>query len=501
MISDLDESDLEKLPEYDVCIVGSGPAGAVLARELRHWGLRIAVLESGKDHPTPLGSRLRTVVSEGLVIREDSRERVLGGASTTWTGLSALLDPIDLEPRHWAGTTGWPIKHEDLLAWYEGAAARYRFPPPRDFELGASPQLRKLRAAGMLRPVWERLEEKIFLAADPPQNFGAEWKVTYAGPTVDLWLDATVLELAGESNPRRVAYGRVRSSGGRVRLLRARVFVLATGAIENARILLLSRSLWPEGLGNDTDQVGRYLMNHPKGYKGVVRFQPPVADLPYFFGCLQRGVSGYAGLRLRESEQRRLGVLNSYVRLEPLIGWTGNAGAQWLVRFGFSRLFRGRARIRAARVRNFMEMEPDPENRVLLSEVHDEYGQPVALVRHRPTARDRRSLIELHTALAEEFSRTGIGRLDDRVDDGDPWPIDMDASHHMGTTRMGTDPATSVVNPDLRLHEVENVYLAGSSVFPTGGCANPTYTIVALSIRLADHLEREVLRRGPGSAA
>ena len=91
--------------------------------------------------------------------------------------------------------------------------------------------------------------------------------------------------------------------------------------------------------------------------------------------------------------------------------------------------------------------------------------------------------------LAGELARAGVGRLESSLATAEPWPIDQDASHHMGTTRMGRDPATSVVRPDGRLHSVENVYLAGSSVFPTSGCANPTFTIVALSIRLAEHLQ------------
>ena len=91
-----------------------------------------------------------------------------------------------------------------------------------------------------------------------------------------------------------------------------------------------------------------------------------------------------------------------------------------------------------------------------------------------------------------ELPRAGVGRLESELTpDLDPWPIDQDASHHMGTTRMGTDPARSVVDANLRLHEVENVFVAGASVFPTSGCANPTFTLVALSIRLARHLARE----------
>ncbi len=558
MIADLGGTDKPELGPYDLCIVGSGPAGATLARELKQLapGLHLAVLESGRSHPTPLGNRLRRVLSEGIVVRDDSRERGWGGTSTTWAGLSAPLDPIDLEPRPWANWAGWPLQYEELLACYRAAAERYRFPALAEFEPARS-SLTGLRLRGSLQPQWQRLEEKIFLAAEPPQNFKTEWTETYDGPAVDLWQDATLLELHGEGNSRRVAYGRVRSSSGREHRVRAGVFVLAAGAIENARILLLSRDSQPRGLGNRTDQVGRCLMNHPKGNQGVVRFSRPVSGLPYFFGALHRGRAGYAGLRLRQSEQRRLGVLNSYVRLEPLYRWSDNPGiaaavelarraqdGRWLrrwkssgpdavrelrdwaetgdpevpetdpsstarlfllalrnapqvFRYASARLSQGPIAVTEARVRNFMEMEPDPDNRVILSELVDDYGTPLPLVRHRPTGRDRRSLVELHTALADELIRNGIGRLEQPLAGQEPWPLFLDASHHLGTTRMGTDPGRSVVNPDLRLHETDNVYLAGGSVFPTGGSANPTFTIVALSIRLATHLSSTVLRSGP----
>jgi choline dehydrogenase-like flavoprotein len=296
-------------------------------------------------------------------------------------------------------------------------------------------------------------------------------------------------------------------------------------------------------------------MNHPKNYRGVIELADAAGDEPYFFGCLKEGYAGYAGLRLQESVQAELGLLNSYVRLEPLFPWSGSEGVeslvwfakrsqvamQWMRRrgrseavplrdysetgddsdlqnqrkslsevlglgwnilrdaprvsaYGWSRLTRrGAPHTRRVRLRNFMEMEPSPENRVTLSAQRCPYGLPLPRVHHECTAVDRRSLFALHQALARELPRAGIGRLvDGLLQDERPWPIDQDASHHMGTTRMGADPSTSVVDPSQRIHEVENVYMAGASVFPTSGCANPTFTLVALSIRLAEHLAAEL---------
>jgi len=140
-----------------------------------------------------------------------------------------------------------------------------------------------------------------------------------------------------------------------------------------------------------------------------------------------------------------------------------------------------------------MEMEPRPENRVMLGGENDVYGRPLPVVRHECTELDKRSMIALHDVLKDELSQNSFGHMLSNLREEKSWPIDLDASHHMGTTRMGIDPRESVVNRDCRLHDVDNVYMAGGSVFPTSGCANPTYTMVALSIRLARHLESNVL--------
>lgn len=551
MISDLSESKNRGILEYDLCIVGSGPAGITVANELKGSGLKICVLESGKMKPTRLGDRLRKVQSEGIQIKEYSRERVLGGASTTWSGLSSPLDSIDMRPRSYLHGSGWPVSLDELMPFYQAAAERYRFPPLALFRQG---ELAPLKEKGDFHPAWRRVEEKIFMAAAEPQNFGKEFSHIFDDPNVDCRLDATLVRLDGDAQHGRIVSGAVRTSKGTLVKLKAKVFVLAAGGIENARILLNSRDLCPDGLGNEHDRVGRYMMNHPKNYYGVIRLNRPVKELPYYFGCLYQGYAGYAGMRLLESVQEEKGCLNSYARFEPLFPWSDNDGVEAFVliakrlkflfrswkrfkkgkivslrdysetgddtelqnkrksRWEWALLFlkifpnlpqvlrylyyrlreKADPKIKAVRLRNFMEMGPDPENRVLLGEERDVYGQPLPVVRHQVKELDRQSLIALHEVLQEEISRSGLGELVTKLNEEKEWPIDQDASHHMGTTRMGGDPRTSVVNADCRLHGVENVYMAGGSVFPTSGCANPTFTIVALAIRLAKHLRENV---------
>ncbi len=560
MIVNLSETQPEELDSYDLCIVGSGPAGGTIAKELADSGLRICVLESGQRKPTAYGDKLREVRSEGLFIKEYSRERVLGGASTTWAGLSSPLDPVDLEARPWIQSGGWPLSGDDLRPYYAQAAERYRFPDPSAYEAGG---FSELKATGAYKPTWKRLEEKVFLAASKPQNFAKECSSIYEDGQVDLFLDATVLRLEGKQGNSSVDSLQIVNRAGQQFHLRAECFVLATGGIENARLLLLSTDQNQAGLGNEHDQVGRYFMNHPKNYCGILHLHQPVEELPYYFGCIRNDFAGYAGLRLSDQVQRDNKLVNSYVRFEPLFAWSDNQGIEALVLFVkrsqlFLRAFISRnkgkvitlrdysetgddselqnarknfatylgligtvlinlpsvlkylyfrlmpgavPKIKRVRLRNFMEMEPDPDNRVVLAEETDVNGQPLPLVNSRCTDLDQRSLIELHSALEEELAATGLGRLETPLAKIDPWPITQDASHHVGTTRMGTDPTSSVVNPQQRIHAVDNVYLAGASVFPTSGCANPTMTIVALSIRLAEELRRSLTKESRTESA
>jgi choline dehydrogenase-like flavoprotein len=168
------------------------------------------------------------------------------------------------------------------------------------------------------------------------------------------------------------------------------------------------------------------------------------------------------------------------------------ANAPSVGQYLYHRVFdRTRVKISTVHVRNFMEMAPVPDNRVTLSEKRDTFGSRLPLVKHRPGELDRRSVVAVHDALRRETKKLRWGTfVSDLSPDTEPWPIDLDASHHMGATRMGDDPATSVVNKDCRLHFSPNVYVAGASILPTSGNANPTFTLVALSIRLARHLSR-----------
>ena len=177
MIVDLHDQPDAELPDVDVCIVGTGPAGMTLARELAGSGLSVRVLESGRSRTTRHADALRKVRSEGEVgIKDYSRERVLGGASSTWAGLSSPLDRAELEARPDLGIDGWPLTLEELEPYWRRAAADYRFAP---LEFFGSAGFGALKSQGDTEPGWEHLEEKVFLAAAEPQRFGKEHRSVF----------------------------------------------------------------------------------------------------------------------------------------------------------------------------------------------------------------------------------------------------------------------------------------------------------------------------------
>lgn len=525
---------------YDVCIVGSGPAGLTLASELAETGLKICVLESGSLKKTPHADALRAVKSTGdILIKPSSRERVLGGTSTTWAGLSAPLDPIDFEH--------WPIKLSDLLPYYE-KAYRYGFPHLGDFSVGKMAGAKK---SADLVPVFTHLEEKIFIANDPPWNFGKRLRYLFENIHMDLFIDATVTGFVSEMEQSKIKISgvTVRSSSGTHETILAKIVVLAAGGIENTRLLLASK------IGKENDQVGRYLTNHPKGSVGIIKLASKIHRAPHLFGFLENGQSQYAGFRFPDAVQKNRGLLNSYLRFEPMYPWTDNRGVEALIAltkqtkgfldwwkrrqkgivhlrdwnetgddkahhktpglftliwkiithprgvilYSFYRLSRKKdPAIRAIRIRNFMDMEPRRENKMILSQQFDAYGQLIPEIHIALSERDRTSLIELHKTLGQEVEKLGIGKLESDLGRYKTWPCVFDASHHLGGTIMGNDPKTSVVDKNLKVHGTANLYVVGGSVFPSAGCANPTYTICALSIRLAEEIASKCKKQEKG---
>ena len=469
-----------------VCVVGAGAAGISLALEFAGANFDVTLVESGGFEADPAVQALYVGRNVGRPYfpLESSRTRAFGGSTHCWHGMCRPLDPIDFEERAWIPHSGWPFSRRDLLPYYHRAQKRCRLArfayEGDDWADGPAAPL----------PLDASLAEtRVFQVA--PTRFGDVYRAAVTGaPNVTTLLHANVLEIVAGESARSIERLRVATLAGNTCSIRAEHFVLATGGIENARLLLASDRRSPRGLGNENDLVGRFFMEHPHvragallpsvGTEALALYRPHRRGRITVMGCL---VPSQAALR-RE-------------RLASLTCWLGRP----LASDGFvSALSRSAVDADAAGpsqgdggilLVSECEQAPNPDSRITLAEERDQLGMRKVKLDWRLEPGDRHSLRRGHALLARALGASGTGRLKPALEDDDaPWPRELEGGrHHMGTTRMHVDPKRGVVDANARVHGIDNLYLAGSSVFPTSGAANPTLTIVALAIRLADRLK------------
>ncbi len=525
--------------EADLCIVGSGPAGLTLAAEFAAGAVRVLVVESGGLDPDDAAEQLGHIESVGAArVMEPGlvRNRVFGGTSHSWTGRCAPFDPIDFRARPWVPGSGWPFGRDEIVPFL-GRAAPYLGLSSGDGRMGL--EARDADADGVAGPGAE-LRHCLWQYSRDDANgrdfmrFGPAFRRRASGSVTRVLLHAAVTEVLTDPGSGRVSGVAVRSVSGSDATVRAPVVVLAAGGIENARLLLLSRSVAPCGLGNGHDTVGRTLMDHPRCE--IAEFAPDAfARLRDRYGLfrLERGSNFFArGLTLSEDAQARHGLLNcaawitedraaddpwdaakrlvarrGSVRARAHDAWSVVSQPALLVRGLDDRVRRRRGlphKLRRLVLDCIVEQRPDPESRVLLGDSLDPLGLPVARVDWRIGDAERETVAFLCDLIRRSFERDGlpIPSPSGWIRDRDPGAARFkDVAHPTGTTRMGEDPRTSVVDPNGQVHGVDGLYVAGSSVFPTSGHANPTLMIVALALRLADRLKAAEFGRAAPAAA
>jgi choline dehydrogenase-like flavoprotein len=515
MITDSRTLPADAVLDADVCIVGAGPAGIALAGELLGCGMRVCMLENGGRGRSWRTQRLLGGESVGYPYPRlvTSAVSAFGGSSHHWGPYwhSRPLDRIDFEAREAMSHSGWPFGRDALMPYYKRAEEYFGL---RAFDYSATTRetdasLRLGLRAGRL--VTGELQHGAI-------GYDREYDRLAAAGDVQVILNAHVAELIRDDRtPGRIAGARALVTRERSFTVDARVTVLAAGGIGNARLLLLGNADYPSGIGNGHDLVGRFFMEHPAFRSGVVtptdRALLERRDLFAFFDpAIESAVPVFAP---SEEVLRERGLQNTYFILEPKPRAYATAGVRAALGFAqaircqpFTR-FPGRAARaviaapavgRALRARGgtpdvFLvtiqaEQAPNPASRVTLSERRNRLGIPTARLDWRLLASDTDSIRKAQELLAAELEAAGVGRLHDLYGDERPPVLIGGLYHHLGTTRMHVDPLHGVVDPSCRVHGVEDLYVSGGSVFPTGGAANPTLTIVALALRLADELKR-----------
>lgn len=503
--------------EADVCVVGAGPSGIALTGELLNSDLRVCVLENGGTGETWRTQFLLGGESVGhpyprLVI---SAVSAFGGSSHRWGPYwhARPLDAIDFEAREGIPYSGWPFGRDHLTPYYERAERHFGLRP---FDYASSAQDTDASRRLGLRPGRLVTGELQHGQRDYPREFDR----LAAAANVRVILRAHVAELLADSQiPGRVAGVRALIARDTPLTVKARLTVLAAGGIGNARLLLLGNTDHPEGIGNEHDLVGRFFMEHPSLRSGVIVPSDPALlgrrDLFAVTGADDSsGVPTFAPSEEVLREQR---LLNTYFILEPRPRAFVASAVRSAATFArairsqpLTRRFPGRVAraavgtpavaraLLASRrsepavlvVRVQAEQTPNPSSRVSLSAKRNRLGVRNARLDWRLLPSDRNSIRRAQEILGAELHAARLGRLYDLLGDERPPALITGLYHHLGTTRMHVDPRHGVVEPSCRVHGVSDLYVTGGSVFPTSGAANPTLTIVALAMRLADELKR-----------
>lgn len=481
----------------DVCIVGAGPAGLSLAQRLGAHGARIALLESGGFSFDPATQALYRgeVVGAEYWALDTARLRFFGGTSNHWTGWCRPLDAHDFEERPWVENSGWPLSAAELTDVYGDAQTICDLGPfdyaPERWSKSVRLPLLPLEGTGLETSVWQ---------FSPPTRFGTKFRPAFATESSPrVYLYANAIELEANAKTTRVQSVLASRLDGEKLRVQAQLFVIAGGGIENARLLLSSRSRKLGGLGNASGLVGRFFLEHPHTSVGILESASKHDALRWYEALREVSdprVAVRASLTLSPQLQQRERTLNVCIGLDPLLKSPPYAPRQAEGVRTLARRLQGFDPQRAFELVVRSEQYPEADSRVFLTGERDSLGVPrVALDwRHHPrTLQSIRRSVEL---VAEALGRAGIGRVYSYAHGGTPtpgaWPEITGGHHHMGTTRMHQDPRYGVVDRDCRVHSLENLYVAGSSVFPTGGYANPTLTLVALALRLGDTLARRL---------
>ncbi|APD13671.1 FAD-dependent oxidoreductase [Pandoraea pulmonicola] len=536
--------------QADLCIAGAGAAGITLALALESSGLDVILLESGADAPEAAIQQLYagTVADARLHPPTDSyRVRRFGGSTTLWGGRCMPLDAIDFEARDYMPHSGWPIAMDDLLPWYGEAnalceAGEFAYTAEQAFTRPSRPMIGDFASDVFSTNTLERFS--------CPTDFGNRYRARLATGRVRVVQHANLCRMPMQPGAaRRVGPVEVRTFDGQHTFtVAARAYVLAAGGLETPRLLLNSPGASGRGLGNAHDVVGRYYMSHLAGTIGTIDLSG-ASSVYHGYEVSDEGVYCRRRLALRAPAQRALRAGNFVARLHhPRIPDAGHGNgilsalylARPIVPYEYAKRLYGDTHDRSlgnwlAHVRNVIvdapntarflthwltkrtlaarkfpsvivrpanlrfsldfhaEQAPNPDSRVTLGDEVDALGLRRIHVDWRYSDEDVATVTRALAALATEVERAGVGRFS-----YDPAEVEAEMTrygayggHHIGTARMGDDPRTSVVDANARLHEADNVFIAGAAVFPTSGQANPTLSLVALALRLANHLRTQ----------
>lgn len=527
---DIKKNNISSCLYCDVCIIGTGPAGIIIANEFNGSSFDVFLIESGDFKPDAETQSLYDIKNIGYPIRENfmSRVRYYGGTSNIWPGRTMILNKIDLQERDWIPYSGWPIDYKDLINYYKKAAKILNLPDHDKFNISSWNSKMNFEEKSINNKEIFNLNTSLW--AKKPLRFGKRYYSNFKrSRNVKIFLNTNLIEIVLSENKKHVERLRFSGLNGKKFILKPKIAILACGGLENPRLLLNSRAQIANGVGNQNDLVGRYYMDHPRAIYGSIRLFDKV-NLPLFVGLPFSEGKVQIGIQLSEKIQQKGKLTNSYIGLEPQVHENVMKSYQSVINVGKRLLRRGysgkrfdfsakiaeipdmiylltpkeilphsfymwyaaikrkinkRIGINRLKIVNYCEQVPNPNSRVLLDDEKDALGSNKIRLDWKVGNQEIENVLRLQKILGRYLYDKQIGEFNNTSEE----LVFTDASHHIGTTRMSNDPKRGVVDENCKIHSIDNFYITGSSVFPTSGHANPTLTIVALSLRLADYLK------------
>ncbi len=497
-----------------VCIIGSGVGGGTLAKKLAEKNREFIIIEAGEMRGN---SEIIQKDHAGRDFKMETTTSIqLGGTTNLWHGVLSPLDEIDFQKRSWIPYSGWPINPDDLEPFYKEASSLFGVPDYANYEEDNLPEELKNKL-GELSFDRGYLVNKIFQQHLPPLNFrDVIHDLVKKSDRMHCFYNAAALELVPGINGGKITKLVVANKNGRKIDIYSDIFICCTGALETPRLLLNSRSVAENGIGNKHGNVGRFLMDHPMGNLCQIKFKRPGKAQIYSDIKYMKNIKIKSGLELSEDYQKSMKLPNHNFFFRPsfvegidnetekiklsLLAIKGggvtvsdlfkvltnlNVIRQILtykltlnVRYKFADLF------------FVTEQIPNPDSRVTLSDKKDKFGYPVARINWQLVPEDILSIKKwfdlLHSTLISENDYTFTHSTEDFDWDN----ILTTAIHHVGTARMSSTEREGVVDSNMKVYGTTNLYVSDGSVFTTSGNVNSSLTISALSCKLASHLDR-----------
>jgi choline dehydrogenase-like flavoprotein len=521
MLSDLEEFDDDVTCQGDVCVVGGGAVGLVVAVQLSRMGKRVILLEGGGVGLEERSQALhRTITAGHPAKRKDfGRYRVLGGTTIHWAGGVVPLNPIVFEDRAWVTDAKWPFTIAELDPYHLKA---YELIGLENVELDDSKIWRKIGVdpdlgpdLGMMLTRWT-----------PRRNFARVFKKEIDGPgNLRAFVHANVTGFSLDETGQKITSVKARSFNGKQITVNAKSVVLACGTIEIARLLL-------QPSGNDVPYpwqanpwIGRGFIDHIDRNAGTVEILDKSAFHKIFDSVIVNRLKYSPRINLNTDVQRKQGTLDiaanfnfESMTLQHLVNikyfiwsiidgrmpdqiWRLPIHVMAVMKITFPIAFRYLMDHRLYKpasgtvyLRLTSEQIPNPASCVRLVDEKDELGMRRIEVDWKFDGREIRTFAIFSRLIRDAMRERGIAEitLDPDLENESQAYFEkvVDGNHHMSTARIGNTADEGVVDSDLRVHGTENLYVAGAAVFPASGFANSTLTSLALGLRLCDHLER-----------